>query len=97
MPKLKFKPSKGRILVRLKSAKQVTESGLIIPDSAQVPQVEATVLVSDDSRYPKGMVVVLTNKFAGTVIHIGSDDKSDLRVIRVDEDYSEILGTMEEK
>jgi chaperonin GroES len=88
-----FTPSKFRLLVLRSQQQDYTPSGLFIPDSAKEPQIEAKVIASADERYPKDTLVVLANKYVGSPIKING---TELLIVRVDDDFTEVLGTIQE-
>ena len=72
---MKIKPLSDRVLVRPTAAKEVTVSGIIIPDTAKEKPLKGTVLATGNGNKDEEMVVkegdvVLYGKYAGTEIEV---------------------------
>ena len=81
---MKVKPLHDRVLVKRLDLQNVTEGGIIIPDSAQEKPLEGQVvavgkgkILDDGSTKPLDVKVkdkILFSKYGGTEIAVGGDD-----------------------
>jgi chaperonin GroES len=88
--KMKFKPLGARAMVKPVEREQTTESGIVIPDSAQEkPQNAEVVAVGthEDVKVSVGDVVVL-RKYSGTEVKLDGEEH---RIV----DAEDILGVVE--
>ena len=95
---MKFKPLGDRVLVKPLEADEVTEGGIIIPDSAREKPQEGEVVAlgtgktDDDGNKIEFEVKVgdrvLTSKYGGTEVKVEGEDYSILR-------QDDILGVIE--
>lgn len=79
MSKTNIKPLGTRVLVEVQESEQVTQSGLIIPDSAKEKQQKGTVVAVGKGTENEKMEVsvgdvVLYGKYAGTEIEDGGNN-----------------------
>ena len=79
MAKLKIKPLADRVLIKPAKAETITESGIIIPDTAQEkPQKGFVVAVGNGTKDYKMSVKngdeVLYGKYSGTELKFEGDD-----------------------
>jgi chaperonin GroES len=84
-----LKPIGDRVVVRPKSAEEVTKSGIILPDTAQERPQEGEVMAVGPGRLMEdGSVIALTvkvgdnvlfSKYGGTEIKIGGEEYMILR------------------
>jgi chaperonin GroES len=87
---MKFKPLGARAMVKPVEREQTTESGIVIPDSAQEkPQNAEVVAVGthEDVKVSVGDVVVL-RKYSGTEVKLDGEEH---RIV----DAEDILGVVE--
>lgn len=75
MGKLKVKPLADRVLVQPAEAEETTQSGIIIPDTAQEKPQKGTVIAIGGGKKDEPMTVkvgdsVLYGKYSGTELNI---------------------------
>jgi chaperonin GroES len=94
-----IKPLGDRVVVRPKPAEEKTDSGLIIPDSAQEKPQKGTIVAIGPGRVENGTRIDLTveegdevlyGKYAGTEVKLGGED---LLIMR----ETDIFGVVDEE
>ena len=88
---MKFKPLGARVMVKEVEREQTTESGIVLPDTAQQkPQTAEVVAVGEheDVKVSVGDVVVV-RKYSGTEVEVDGEEH---RIV----DAEDILGVVEE-
>jgi len=88
---MKFKPLGARVVLKEVEREQTTESGIVLPDTAQQkPQTAEVVVVGEheDVKVSVGDVVVV-RKYSGTEVEVDGEEH---RIV----DAEDILGVVEE-
>lgn len=75
---MKIQPLADRVLIQPTPAEEITNSGIIIPDSAKEKPLKGTVVAVGDGTKDEKMVLevgqtVLYGKYAGTEIDVDSE------------------------
>ena len=79
MTKLKIKPLADRVLIEPAKAETTTESGIIIPDTAQEKPQKGTIVAIGSGKIDEPMTVkvgdtVLYGKYSGTELKLDGKD-----------------------
>ena len=95
---MKLKPLGDRVLVKIVEAKEVTKSGIIIPDTAKEKPQEGTVVAAGKGKVDNnGKLIpmdvnegdkILFGKYSGSEVKVGDDEY----MIMNQEDILGIIG-----
>jgi chaperonin GroES len=84
---MKLKPLHDRVVVRLIEAENVTESGLIIPDSSTEKPTQGEVLAVGPGKYVDGTFVPTTVKVGDRILF----GKEAVQIVEVDKQKFHLL------
>lgn len=73
----------NRVLVNIEKAETKTASGLIIPDNNKLPTYATVIAIGTDvnGSYAQGDRVILSSRYAGSVVPTPDNSDGDWRVI----------------
>jgi chaperonin GroES len=91
---MKLVPLEDRVVVKLVEQEDKTQSGIVLPDTAQEKPQKATVVAAGPGKYDKGKLVkegdlVVFAKYSGTEVKVEGEEYLVLRA-------SDLLGVLQE-